>query len=235
MKKHLILPLSLLLSFVAIKASEAPAEPQVAVEATAPAVEAAAEPAAEPVLPSAPVVVEAAPVAAPAVEPAAEPTPVVAPVVEAAPAVVAPVAPSVPVEVAPVATPVVATVSPASATLPTEDDINKVLGLVAAYNKQMDVIKSLHDLAADDALVPNLPNEESVRSLLNLLELHKKEADLILALRASITSLQGVLGKWDADVTALLNRQKKAAKPKIAKRNLHMPTIKEINKPRGNN
>lgn len=204
MKKQIILPLSLLLSFVAVKASEVPAE-----EPT-PLVESSAEVS---------VVAENQP--APAAEVSA-PVEVAAPVVqEVTPVVVAPA-----VQPAPVT---------AVQALPTEADINNLLGLVNAYNQQASVLKSLHDLASNETTVPNLPNEESVRSLLHLLELHKKEADLITSLRASLASIQAALGQWDADVASLVTKHKKSmAKQKVAKRSLDFGAIKDLNKPRGN-
>lgn len=196
MKKQIILPLSLLLSFVTVRASEV-------------------EPITQPVMES---VEQVAPIADPVVAVIAE--------VPATPVTDAPVAA---VQPAPAAAP--------STLIPTEAEINSLLGLVAAYQHQSGVLKSLHELASEDAALPNLPNEDSIRSLLNLLELHKKESDLIIALRASISSLQTVLGKWDADVSALLMKQKKTilAKQKVAKRSIDFGAIKEINKPRGNN
>ncbi len=200
MKKQIILPLSLLLSFVTIRASDVPAVD------VAPAAEVAAQNPATPVAET-----------ATAVDPSTV-APAVAPV-------------------APTPTPVVpAPAAAATSAIPTEADINNLLGLVAAYQHQAGVLKSLHELASDDAATPNLPNEDSVRSLLNLLELHKKEADLITSLRASLASIQTALGQWDADVASLATRQKKAmAKQKIAKRSIDFGAIKEINKPRGNN
>lgn len=205
MKKQIILPLSLLLSFVTIRASEV-------------------EPVTEPVMES---VEQVAPVAdAPAMPVAAIPATSVADTPATLVATLAPVS----VEPAPTPAPAAAP-APVSA-IPTEADIANLLGLLAAYQHQAGVLKSLHELASDDTTLPNLPNEDSIRSLLNLLELHKKESDLIVALRASITSLQTVLGKWDADVSALLTK-KPSAKQKVAKRSLDFGTIKEINKPRG--
>ncbi len=145
-----------------------------------------------------------------------------------------------PADVAPTVTPApaVAPVAPAAQpaqTIPTEDDINRVLALVGAYQKQSDVIKSLHDLAStDDSQTTNLPTEDSVRSLLNLLELHKREADLIVSLRSSIaslqtafSSLQATLGKWDNDVAALLTK-KHAAKQKPARRGVDYEKVKDL-------
>lgn len=200
MKKQIILPLSLLLSFVTVRASDVPAVD------VAPAAEVAAQTPATPVAE-----IPATPVAetAPAIDPIAP----------------APVAPAIQPAPAPAAT---------TSTIPTEADINNLLGLVSAYQHQAGVLKSLHELASDDAVVSNLPNEDSVRSLLNLLELHKKEADLITSLRASLASIQASLGQWDADVASLATKQKKApAKQKIAKRSIDFGAIKEINKPRG--
>jgi hypothetical protein len=208
MKKQIILPLSLLLSFVAIRASDVPAvEPLTPTTEQTSATEITPEPA-TPAESSAQI--SATPVAEPTPTPV---TPTVTPVVPA------PVAPATTV-----------------AAIPTEADINNLLGLVAAYQHQAGVLKSLHELASDDSIVATLPNEDSVRSLLNLLELHKKEADLITSLRASLASIQASLGQWDADVASLVTKQKKSAKQKVAKRNLDNAAVKDlVSKPRGNN
>jgi hypothetical protein len=225
MKKQIILPLSLLLSFVTVRASD------VSPEESSPVVEASAEVAVSPQNQPAPV--------AEAVQPEVEAIPAVQ--AEPAPQVVAPVAVAPVVQPAPAAPVAAPTVS--APVLPTEADINSLLGLVNAYNQQSSVLKSLHDLASNETVTPNLPNEESVRSLLHLLELHKREADLITALRASIasvhaalSSIQASVGQWDADVASLVTKHKKAAaKQKVAKRSLDFGAIKDMNKPKGHN
>ncbi len=117
--------------------------------------------------------------------------------------------------------------------IPTENDINHLLSLVTAYQHQVDAIKQIQNLLANEATLPNPPNQDFIQSLLNLLELHKKEANLIDTLRAAIASLQASLTQWDADVASLAIKQSKSAKPKIAKRSIDFGAIKEINKPRG--
>lgn len=199
--------LVLLLSFVSAQASDP-------IETEQPAV---------PVITDSSVILS--PIETAAEQPAPEAVPAPAPVEPAPEVIPGTVAPIVPAETA---TPTVPAPASSPSSLPTEDDINKVLALVNAHQKQSSVIKSLHDLVSiDDQAGVNLPNEASVRSLLNLLELHKREADLIASLRASIASLQAALGKWDSDVATLLTR-KQAAKQKAARRGVDYEKVKEI-------
>ena len=58
-------------------------------------------------------------------------------------------------------------------TLPTEDDINKILSLFEAYDKQSNVIRNLQDLATTDTQTVAI-DKTTVRSLLTLLEVHKR-------------------------------------------------------------
>ena len=237
MKKQIILPLGLLLSFVAVRASDVPAvDPSTQVDPSTitPAVDpsqAAAQltPTVDPSMPVDPTInpmIQPIPVVNPS-QAAATPVAPAIPAVDPSATAPAPIMPPPP---APIMPPTLPATAPA---IPTEDDINSLLGLVTAYQNQLGVLKSLNDLvSSDDTDTPNLPNADSVRSLLNLLELHKKEADLITSLRASLASIQASLGQWDADVASLATKQKKA-KQKLAKRSVDFGAIKEINKPRG--
>src|SRR5437763_47204 len=80
---------------------------------------------------------------------------------------------------------VTAGTSAPAAALPTEDDINRLLSLFEAHDKQSSAIRNLHELVSTSTDTVAV-DKSVIRSLLTLLELHKKEADLIVTLRASL-------------------------------------------------
>lgn len=204
MKNHIFLPLTLLLAFSTVQSEEvAPAtEQNTATVETTTAPEAITE-------------------QSPATEPAQEAT--VAP--EATPTAPAEATEIAPAPVAPVTQPAV---MPAveteqlpdaqAAAIPDETAIIEFFKLVAAYNKQASVIRSLQELASGQS-EPVTANEASVRSLLALLELHKKEANLINKLRAALVqsyaTIKDILGSWDEETAQLVGqKQAKPAKQK---------------------